>query len=249
MQQKAAIKTNPSKITEDQIVEQRVLDPRTQILVLILISVIFFSLSDILLEVVCMVTIGLILIWQGMLKTALKYWAFYAATMLGFFISIEYPNMLISMIGVLCVALRKVIPSFMFATAIIEKTKVGKLVAALQEIHLPKGLIIAFAVTIRFFPTLKEEYWLVINAMRMRGIRFSLKNLILRPMLVLESILIPIMLRMSVIADELAVSSVTRGIDSNRKRTSYYKNRFTWMDGVVILIFSVLAVLAIVTGN
>lgn len=249
MQQETTIKTEPAMKKEDQLIEPRVLDPRTQILVLILISVIFFSLSDLLLEVACMVMIGLILIWQGMWKTALKYWAFYAGTMLFFLFSLEYPNMLISMIGILCVALRKVIPSFMFATAIIEKTKVGKLVSALQEIRLPKGLIIAFAVTIRFFPTLKEEYWLVINAMRMRGIRFSLKNLILRPMLVMESILIPIMLRMSVIADELAVSSVTRGIDSNRKRTSYYKNRFIWMDGVVILIFSVLAILAIITGN
>lgn len=65
----------------------------------------------------------------------------------------------------------------------------------------------------RFFPTLKEESSAVADAMRVRGLALSLKNLVSKPALMFESAVVPVMLRCAKIADELAAAAVARGID------------------------------------
>lgn len=227
----------------------RSLDPRAKIAILILINVISISLSNLRMEIICMALIGGVLLWQGMYKKCLEYWLIYAG-MLGLFaLSGQFQNAATAMLAVMCIIMRKTIPIFMFASSVISKTKVSQLIAALQDIHFPKSIIIALSVTIRFFPTLREEYGLVSDAMKIRGIRFSFGNILSHPVMLMESILVPIMVRASTIAEELSAAAVTRGIDSSKRRTSYYEVRFTPMDGVFILLFLTLSIVSVVIGR
>lgn len=219
----------------------RGLDPRVQILILILICIVGVSLSNIKLELACMVLISLTLFWQGMTRTCLKYWAGYALTMALFFFSLQYQSGLTSMLSIICLVFRKGIPVFMFASSIVSRTQIGKLITALQQLRLPGGVIIALAVTIRFFQTLREEGGMVLKAMKMRGIQLSVKNVLLHPVMMIKNLLIPIVRRMSVIAEEMSVASMTRGIDSITHRTPYYENRFGAADAVFAVVFMLVA--------
>jgi energy-coupling factor transport system permease protein len=141
---------------------------------------------------------------------------------------------------------RKLVSIIMFASSIIASTKVGRLIAAIQEIRFPKGITIGLTVAIRFFPSIAEEGGVIIYPMKRRGLSFSLRGIVTHPVLVIENILVPIIMRMTIVANELSVLSITRGIDSDAKRTSYYKNRFTVADAPLMLLFTAMAVIAVI---
>lgn len=243
-------RAEPSKLSpESQKPSCRSLDPRAKLLILILINVTAISLSNLKMEVICVVLIGIALLWQGMLRTCVKYWLIYGGMLGVFALSGQHHNAATAMLAVMCIILRKTLPIFMFAASITAKTRVSELITAMQKIHVPKSIIIALAVTIRFFPTLCEEYSLISDAMKMRGIQASFRTVLLHPMRLAENILVPVMLRASAIAEDISAAAITRGIDSSRRRVSYYDIRFGVTDGVFILLFSALAVVSAATGR
>lgn len=74
--------------------------------------------------------------------------------------------------------------------------------------------------------------------MKLRGIALSLRNVLTRPLLILEAIAIPIVMRSASIAEELSASAVTRGIDNPAQRTSFIQLKFHAKDWVVLSIFA-----------
>lgn len=220
------------------------IDPRAQLLILILINVIGLVSSSPKMECIMMGVLSAILLQQKQGKKCIKFLMTYLLVWGFIFSSIVWPNILTGMLAMIGVMGRKTVPIFMFASSIIATTKIGRLIGALQEIHMPKGIVIGLAVAMRFFPTIKEEGRVVIQSMKMRGLNVSLKHILIHPILVMKNILIPLMLRMTIIADDLAISSITRGIDSDKKRTSYYKNVFSVYDMLLILIFMSMLLLA-----
>lgn len=220
------------------------IDPRAQLLILVLINIIGMANKSPTMEILSMVLLAGILIWQKQWHKCVKYFVAYFIVWLLIYVSTIWPNTLTGFIVIFGVMGRKLIPVLMFASSIVASTKVSKLIAALQEIKLPKGLIIGLAVAIRFFPTIKEEGSIVINSMKMRGLSLNMKNILRHPVLVMENILLPLMMRMTIVADELSLSSITRGIDSSRTRTSYYENKMILLDYMLILVFIGLAVVA-----
>lgn len=220
------------------------IDPRAQLLILVLINIIGMANKSPTMEILSMVLLAGILIWQKQWHKCVKYFVAYFIVWLLIYVSTIWPNTLTGFIVIFGVMGRKLIPVLMFASSIVASTKVSKLIAALQEIKLPKGLIIGLAVAIRFFPTIKEEGSIVVNSMKMRGLSLNMKNILRHPVLVMENILLPLMMRMTIVADELSLSSITRGIDSSRTRTSYYENKMVLLDYMLILVFIGLAVIA-----
>lgn len=121
-------------------------------------------------------------------------------------------------------------PICLFAAVFATTTKIGDLTAALYGMRLPKTVVVPLVIAVRFFPTLKEESSAVADAMRVRGLALSLKNLVSKPALMFESAVVPVMLRCAKIADELAAAAVARGIDRPGRKTSYNAPRFGRVD-------------------
>ena len=57
--------------------------------------------------------------------------------------------------------------------------------------------------------------------MRLRGVELSARNLVLHPGRSLEYVLVPLIIRTIKIADDLAASAMTRGLDLVGARTTY----------------------------
>lgn len=135
--------------------------------------------------------------------------------------------------------IRVMIPVVLFASTFIATTKVSELIAAMYSLKIPRSITITFAMVLRFFPTFSEEIHNIYDAMKLRGIALSWKNVFTRPMLILEAITIPIVMRSASIAEELSASAVTRGIDNPAQRTSFIQLKVHAKDWMVLCFFLV----------
>lgn len=143
---------------------------------------------------------------------------------LGFFI-------LAALIGIYI----RILPGFIMGYYFISTTTVSEFIAAMERIHLSDKIIIPLSVVFRFFPTIKEEYSYIKDAMRMRGI-----NLCGDPVKMLEYRLVPLMISITKIGDELSASALIRGLDSSGKRTNICKIGFKLLDVLLIIYSSLL---------
>ena len=109
----------------------------------------------------------------------------------------------------------------------IATTRVGEMASALQRAHVPRGGVVALCVALRFFPTMGKEFSSVAEAMKVRGgTALSPATVLGIPALTAENLMVPVMSRLAIVADELSNAAIVRGIDSAAARTSYYELRF-----------------------
>lgn len=142
----------------------------------------------------------------------------------------ELPSVF-NMISVLLVAMViRLFPIFMLGYYIIESTQVDEFVAAMDRWHIPDAFIIPITVVFRFVPTIKEESATISDAMRMREIRFGTEKFWKNPTAVLEYRVIPLLMSIAKIGEELSAAALTRGLGGNRHRTNIADIGFTGYD-------------------
>ena len=99
----------------------------------------------------------------------------------------------------------------------------NELLSSLEKIHLPKKIMLSITVVIRFFPTYRSEIRMIKESLKMRNIRLSFFQ--------------PLLIRATMIAEEMTANAITKGIESPVKRSSYYKTNMSLLD--YIILFSV----------
>ena len=110
-------------------------------------------------------------------------------------------------------------------------TTASEFLVSMQKIRCPDTINIPTAIVFRFFPTVVEEYRDIKSAMRMRGI-----GGLRQPLRMLEYRLVPLLVSVVSIGNELSKSAVTRALGSKRKRTSICEVKFKAIDGVAMLL-------------
>lgn len=92
----------------------------------------------------------------------------------------------------------------------------------------PPGMLSAFIlgllVVFRFFPTMRTELKGVGRSMKNRGLTAA-GQLLAHPVQSMEYVLVPFLLRVLQLADQLSVSAVARGAERPGVRGSYYEKR------------------------
>ena len=197
------------------------LDPRTKLILLLTITTLMFSTSNegimnIVKPCLSLVPFALILS-ERRFKTAGKYLVLYAVCFILERIALTSLSGLLSFI-VLAVTsiMTRFAPGIMTGAYLISSTE---------------KIVIPMSVIFRFFPTISEEYQAIRDAMKMRGIRFGGKN----PFLMLEYRLVPLMVSVVKIGDELSAAALTRGLGAPVKRTNVCQIGFHVQDLIAIL--------------
>ena len=139
-------------------------------------------------------------------------------------------------------------PLLLSLSFLIKTTRISQLIAALSALHLPLFVIIPLSVMLRFIPTVQEEWDGVRKAMAFRGISLEPGAVIRAPFKTIEYILIPLLFSCISVMDELASASLARGLDAERKRTSYETVKMRFPDYIIILLFVGIAFYAAVGG-
>ena len=220
------------------------LDPRTKLYVLLVISTVVISgTSDeksAYIKPLLSAIPFLLLLMGGRRKVALIYVLVYAVSWLSKMFWIPHltglPNVVIFLFAELGV---RWLPCGMMGYYLITTTCVSEFLAAMERMHVTQKITIPFSVMFRFFPTVAEESRSINDAMRMRGV--GIGSFSGNPTAILEYRLVPLIMSVVKIGDELSAAALTRGLGGPEKRTNICKIGF----GVWDAFFASLATVAL----
>lgn len=222
------------------------LDPRTKLLILAITSVSIFLNESMLIEGAFIFISFLLLLQAKHIRLAFKSGA--AFIILLALSMLLVPHLPVTAGGILymfAVYIRKLIPCFMLGSLLIRTTKVSTFLAAISRLHLPKGFTIALSITLRYFPTMTEEWGFIKDAMSLRGISVSPAGLLFHPVRTMEYVYVPMLVSASKISDEITQAAITRGIDHLERRSCLENIRFRMRDALLLILYSSLVVLII----
>ena len=212
------------------------LDPRTKLLILAVTSVSVFMNKSIAVECVLAGIPLVLLSTSGNLKRMLKYAAFFLTLLLIQLFTVTFGGI----VYMFAVYIRKLLPCFMLGSFLIATTSVSRFLAAITKLRLSKGLTIALAVTLRYFPTMREEWASIQDAMALRGISASAAGLISHPIQTMEYIYVPLLVSASRISDEITQAAITRGIEHTGERSCIEEIAFSFADLLVVIAYAAL---------
>lgn len=132
---------------------------------------------------------------------------------------------------------------FGLALYVYRTTRIGQMKAALRAVHLPRVFVDALAVAFRVIPTVGSEAVAIREAMEMRGVDLGIRGVLRHPLVIAERFLVPLLSSIARVADDLAASSVIRGLGGKARPTSLVRLRVTAWD--VLALACVAGVIAI----
>jgi energy-coupling factor transport system permease protein len=123
-------------------------------------------------------------------------------------------------------------PGLMMGYFLVSTTTVSEFMAAMRRMHVTEKIAIPLSVMFRFFPTVREEYSAIGDAMRMRGVVLAGG----KPLKMLEYRFVPMMICSLKIGEELSTAALTRGLGAPVKRTNICSIGFRAQDIVLLLL-------------
>ena len=207
------------------------LDPRTKLFLLVTVTTLMLSTSNRGLMNLAKPVLSLLpfvlILSEGRRSMAAKYLFLYAVCFALERIALSFVTGLPAfLLLALCSVMTRFAPGIMTGAYLVASTSVSEFLASMERMHISEKIVIPLSVIFRFIPTIKEEYLAIQDAMKMRGIRAGKGS----PLLLLEYRLIPLMVSVVKIGDELSAAALTRGLGAPVKRTNVCEIGFHWQD-------------------
>lgn len=214
---------------------QMYLDPRTKILLCFIVTFVTLVNGDNLfvpyLRICVAIVPMLFLLILKKYKLVMYYVVMYAVALtIPYWIMPYLPpvaNLLFT--GMIAVS-TQAIPSMSMFCFVVMTTTVSEFMAAMDKLRIPKSISVPVSTMFRFFPTIKEEYGAIRDAMRMRKVGTPRK-----PVEMLEYRMVPLLMSVLSIANELSASALTRGLDAPVRRVNVCPIGFHWQDFVAFV--------------
>ena len=149
-----------------------------------------------------------------------------------------------SVIGILAFIVQRIIPFMLLGTVIKKQKNISEITMALECMRLPRGIILSIAVMFRYFPSITDDFLIIIDSMKLKGLYTSKRSAMLHPIRTMEFIIVPMLFKSLRTAEELSCAALIKGIENTGKKTSYFDVRLRSVD----LVFS-FAALAILTAS
>lgn len=221
------------------------LDPRTKLFMVFVVSLIAMmsATTPVLWAIRIVITLIpiVLLILEKKYSSALRFFLAYgiALVLLLFFISENSEGIIASLLIGYCGIVVQFMPALITAWYVIRTTKIGEFMSCMQKMHIPDGIAVSLAVVMRFFPTIKEEYSSINDAMRMRGVMLGGGN-VLR---MFEFRMIPLLFSCVNIGEELSAAAITRGLGGDSKRSSLIELKLGLADYLLMVFLTAATVI------
>ncbi len=208
------------------------LDPRTKLYLLILINIVIFATNPSGSQLIAKGALAAIpfalLCSTGKWRQGFLFAVFYVAGQLAeTYLTADSTGLWGLLMRFSAQMLNRFVPIVLMAYYVIRTTKVSEFIAAMERMHVTRKIVIPLAVVFRFFPTIAEEAHAIKDAMRMRGISFRGG-----PVAMLEYRLVPLMMSVANIGNELSAAALTKGLSITGARVNIYKIGFGMGDAV-----------------
>lgn len=224
-------------------------DPRTKLLMLVVVSSLMLGGGSAGMMKWCRLVLSMLPIVMFLIErrfvSAGKYFIFYIVCFIAEQFTITYLTGTVSfLILAVCSIMTKFAPGVMVGAFFLSTTTVSEFIAAMERMHVTDKITIPLAVIFRFFPTIGEEYGAISDAMRMRQIRAGKRGI----GAMIEYRIVPLMISVVKIGDELSAAALTRGLGYPGKRTNICKIGFHIQD-VIMIVLCVAAVVVFVLSR
>ena len=227
--------------------DRKNIDPRIKLTLLPIVGFTSFFISDTILLFVLIVFAFFLYLYSGMWKRALRFILFFVLLYcieLG--ISKFSEASIVFAIYMFIYFASRMTLITMFGGYITKTTSVSEMLEALNRMKVPRSIGIPFSVLLRFVPTIKTELKALKENMKIRGIVTSRFFPLLHPIKYIEYTLVPLLMRMIKISDELSASALIRGLDSDENRVTLTELHFKCADLTIGLLGAFMIALMIV---
>jgi len=146
-----------------------------------------------------------------------------------------FQSAVFSVIGILAFIVQRIIPFMLLGTVIQKQKNISEITMALECMRLPRGVILSIAVMFRYFPSIKDDFLIIIDAMKLKGLYTSKCAAILHPIRTMEFVLVPMLFKSLKTAEELSCAALVKGIENTGKKTSYFDVKLRPVDAVFSL--------------
>ena len=146
-----------------------------------------------------------------------------------------FQSAVFSVIGILAFIVQRIIPFTLLGTVIQKQKNISEITMALDRMWLPRGVILSIAVMFRYFPAIKDDFLVIIDAMKLKGLYTSKCAAILHPIRTMEFIIVPMLFKSLKTAEELSCAALVKGIENTGKKTSYFDVKLRPIDAVFSL--------------
>ena len=136
----------------------------------------------------------------------------------------------------------QMLPGLAMFNVLLSSTSVSEFIAAMDGFHISKKFSVPVSVMFRFFPTIREEYQFIRDALRLRGI-----GTLAHPSEMLEYRMVPLLTELVQVGNELSASAMTRGLDAPNKRTNVCRSGFHAQDIIAFVFCAVVIMLFIIS--
>jgi energy-coupling factor transport system permease protein len=199
------------------------LDPRTKIFMTVSVSIVLISGGVIGVEKIARIMLAILpavlLISERKLLSGFLYSAVFLAASFSESVLLMYTKGIISFVILICSGLiTRFVPGIISGYYLLSTTTVSEFNCAMKRIHITDKITIPLSVMFRFIPTIMEESRSINTAMKMRGIKKS--KIFKNPILYLEYKIVPLLMSVVKIGEELSAASLTKGLGSETKRTN-----------------------------
>jgi len=125
------------------------------------------------------------------------------------------------------------VPCFVLVSVLINKYTSAELLSALETMRIPRTLVVAVTITLKYIPTFSREFKYIKESMRLRGIAFTWKH----PFKTFQYFIVPQLFRCAALSEEVTAAGLVKGIDSPVKRSSYYEQKMRLSDYLLLALF------------
>ena len=212
------------------------LDPRTKIIILVIISFMVFNEAPIYVSGILVLIPFICLFFSNYKKAAVIYVVLYvAAKYIQIFLLPNSTGIISIILVTFSYTSSRMLPILIMGYYTIASTKVSEFISAMEKSNVPKDIIIPLSVVFRYIPSIIEEIKSITNAMKMRGFGLTVKSF-KNPLKLIEFYMVPILISAVKTSDELSAASLTRGLSNPKKRTHLVDTEFSKLDYSLLLI-------------
>ncbi len=218
------------------------LDPRTKLLALLILNALVMRASPTSTLLAVQLLAVLALLWEVSVTTAVRTGlgcllcdalSLGSPLLVAWLEGMGSPRGVVLVIGT-CSAIAfwfaRFFAGFGLALYVYRTTRIGQMKAALRAVHLPRVFVDALAVAFRVIPTVGSEAVAIREAMEMRGVDLGIRGILRHPLVIAERFLVPLLSSIARVADDLAASSVIRGLGGPTPPTSLTRLRASAWD-------------------
>ena len=131
------------------------------------------------------------------------------------------------------VVLQQSVPCFGLVAALMKKYSSAELLSSLETLRIPRALVVAVTITLKYLPTFTREFKYIRESMRLRGIPFAIRW----PVKSFQYFIVPQLFRCAALSEEVTAAGLVKGIDAPMKRSSYFEQKIRFVDILIMTLF------------